>query len=127
MLSERVKCTEPTISGVAACSKVSIPGHSRPTGGGLHRIRENVRTGTLNRKRIAWLTGYLVLRVEVLKVSVSEPNRMQKWSEEARRGATEERRETDWSVPLRAPYFASPMYCMSRHHCLRPERRMCRM
>ena len=77
MLSERVKCTEPTISGVAACSKVSIPGHSRPTGGGLHRIRENVRTGTLNRKRIAWLTGYLVLRVEVLKVSVSEPNRMQ--------------------------------------------------
>jgi hypothetical protein len=46
--------------------------------------------------------------------------------ETVRREGTEEQRETDWSVPLSAPYFASPMYCMLRHHCLRPERRMFR-
>ena len=73
------------------------------------------------------LTWYLVFRVKVLKVPVSEPNRVQRVPDEVTWGTTEKREETDWSVPLRAPYFASPMYCMLRHHCLRPERCMFRI
>jgi hypothetical protein len=36
-------------------------------------------------------------------------------------------RSTHWSVPTSLPDLASPMYCISRHHCFRPTRRMLRM
>lgn len=70
------------------------------------------------------LTRNLLLRVQILKVTVTKP------AAHIGFNAYEHGTEGDvthWSVPTRRPDLASPMYCIWCHHSLMPTRRILRI
>jgi hypothetical protein len=113
---------------LSICSKRPVPPEtylrkvdpSVTTWNGIGNLSNNV--GSSARR-----TGHLLHRVQVIIVFVAKPSKGSNSESQYQRdshGSFRFCRRTHWSVPLSAPYLASPIYCRLRHQYFQPPRWM---